>query len=71
MTTEPIVLFQLDVIHVGLAFRGMQVRLPSGEMAYLATPEDEVRKVRSALDEAIKEAPRVEAETRFERTLKD
>lgn len=71
MIPEPIVLFQLDVIHVGLALRALQVRLPSGEMAYLAIPEDEARKIRSALEEAIKEDPRVEAETRFERILKD
>jgi hypothetical protein len=70
MPDDP-VLFQLDVIHVGVAMRALQVRLPTGEMAYLAIPEDEARKIRSALEAALKEDPKVEAETRFERILRD
>ena len=71
MAREPIVLFQIDVIHVGLAMRAMQVRLPSGEMAYLAIPEEEAKKVRSALEEALKGDPKEVPTTRFERILKD
>lgn len=59
MAKEPIVLFQLEVIEVGLAMRTIKVRLPSGESAYIQIPENEARKLRSALEAATNSDQRI------------
>jgi hypothetical protein len=71
LTTEPIVLFRLDVIHVGLAMRALQVRLPSGEEIYLQVPNSESEKFQNAMRALKEEWAAPAKETRFDKILKD
>ena len=70
MTEEPVVLFRLDVIHVGLGMRAIQTRLPSGETIYLQVPDGESEKFRKAML-ALRDEWVPTGETWFDKILKD